>query len=94
MRITEKKLRNIIKNIVLENRLPGGEETTKLSKALRKKFPSGNFTVHKDIGLKMSLEQFGWVLFESEYKDKIFKVQAGSQGKVYVHFDLSESNEE
>jgi hypothetical protein len=88
MLITEKKLRNIIRNIVLENRTPEGDKTTTLSKKLRKKFPDGKrFQVNSETGLEMSPDQFCWVLEQEDYRNTKFRVEVGSKGEVFVHFD-------
>lgn len=102
MRITEKKLRNIIRNIVLENRLPGGKQMTSISKMLRSQFPGTpdkglKFMVHTD-GMQMRPEHLAWLLsqegFKINYSNASFKVSLDEKGNVNVTFDNVDISEE
>lgn len=92
MKVTEKKLKRIIRNIVTESMLPGREQMVSLSKMLRKQFPETidrghRFMVHSD-GINMEPEHLVWLLSQKEYRNTSFKVLVDSRGGLYVLFDL------
>jgi len=92
MKITERNLKNIIRNIVLESMKPGGEEMKKLSRMLRQQFPENvgkghRFMVHSD-GILLEPEHLGWLVSQEYYRNTSFKVKIDSTGRVRVLFDL------